>query len=185
MKPAPGQSLLHYRLIEQIGQGGMGVGQTIIFEAQEASTGFDLWQLDASGHKAPESYLASSFNESQARLSPDGHWLAYVSDESGRSEVYVQSFPVPGSKIQVSNGGASQPVWRRDGNRLLFLAPDNALMSCDVSGGAALRVEPPVKLFRFPRRTTGYDLTLDGKRLLVTMSRSDAAGRTIGIVLDW
>ena len=97
---------------------------------------------------------------------PDGRWLAYLSDESGRGELYIQSFPTAGSKIQVSNGGANLPSWRRDGKRLFFLAPDGSLMGSDVHPGDALRVEPPVKLFRFPRPILAFDFTADGKRLL-------------------
>ena len=130
-------------------------------------------------------YLVTPFNEEQARLSPDGRWVAYLSNESGRDEVYVQSFPATGSKMQVSNGGADLPVWRRDGKRLFFIAPDGSLMASDVTQGAALRVEPPVRLFRFPRSMFGYDFTPDGKRLLAAMAKGDADGRTIGVILDW
>jgi Tol biopolymer transport system component len=160
-------------------------GRTIVFEAEESNTGKDLWILDTAGDKAPVAYLVTPFNEEQARLSPDGRWVAYLSNESGRKEVYVQSFPVTGSKIQVSNGGADLPVWRRDGKRLFFLAPDGSLMASDVTQGAALKVEPPVRLFRFPRLMFGYDFTPDGKRLLAAMAKGDADGRTIGVILDW
>jgi Tol biopolymer transport system component len=160
-------------------------GKTIVFQSQEAKTGFDLLIADAAGGKPPVPYLVTQFNEQSARLSPDGRWIAYTSDESGRDEVYVQSFPVTGSKVQVSNGGAAAPIWRRDGKRIFFIAPDNSLMAADVTPGAALRVAPPAKLFRFPRPVTTYDVAPDGKRLLATMSKSDAAGRTIGVILDW
>jgi Tol biopolymer transport system component len=160
-------------------------GRTLVFEAQEANTGKNLWTLDTTGNKPPEPYLVTPFNEEQGRLSPDGRWLAYLSDESGRGELYIQSFPTAGSKIQVSNGGANLPSWRRDGKRLFFLAPDGSLMGSDVHPGDALRVEPPLKLFRFPRPILAFDFTADGKRLLAAMAKSDADGRTIGVILDW
>jgi Tol biopolymer transport system component len=160
-------------------------GKAIVYQCQEAKTGYDLLIADAVGGKPPVSYLETPFNEQSARLSPDGRWIAYMSDESGRDEVYVQSFPVTGSKVQVSNGGASAPIWRRDGKRLFFIAPDDSLMAADVSPGASLRVAPPTKLFRFPRPVTTYDVAPDGKRFLATMAKSDAAGRTIGVILDW
>jgi Tol biopolymer transport system component len=160
-------------------------GRDIVFEAEESSTGKDLWILDTAGDKAPVKYLVTPFNEEQARVSPDGRWIAYVSNESGQSELYVQSFPETGSKIQVSNGGASLPLWRRDGKRLFFVAPDGSLMASDATPGAALKVEPPVKLFRFPRPPVAYDVTPDGKRLLAAMSKGDSEGRTIGVILDW
>lgn len=129
--------------------------------------------------------LEYSLQRSQRTPLPDGRWIAYTSNENGRDEVYVQSFPTLGSKVQASNGGADSPVWRRDGKRVFFLAPDGSLMASDVTPGAALRVAAPVKLFRFPRRTNFYDITPDGQRVLASMSASDAAGRTIGVILDW
>ncbi len=160
-------------------------GKRILYEAQESNTGKDLWIFDAATGTPPVPYLVTRFNERDGRISPDGHWVAYVSDENGRDEVYVQSFPEPGSKIQVSNGGADRIVWRRDGKRLFFVAPDESLMACEVTAGAALKIAPPVKLFRFPRNALGYDVTPDGKRILAAVVKSDAGGRTIGIILDW
>jgi hypothetical protein len=88
--------------------------------------------------------------------------------------------------LQVSNeGAASFPCWSRDGKRLFYLAPDDSFMAAAVTPGAALQVSAPVKLFRFPRRVLDYDVTPDGKQLFATMSASDAAGRSIGIILDW
>jgi Tol biopolymer transport system component len=160
-------------------------GREIVFGSQEAKTGYDLWILDTAGGKLPIPYLTTPFNDVSARLSPDGRWIAYVSNENGRNEVYVQSFPTPGSKVQVSNGGADAPAWRRDGKRLFFVAPGETLMAADVTLGTALRVAAPVKLFRFPRRVRYFDVAPDGNHVLASMSASDAAGRTIGVVLDW
>jgi len=160
-------------------------GKFIVFETTGAKTGSDLQILDTGGTKPPVPYLSTPVNESQARLAPDGHWIAYVSDETGRTELYVQTFPAAGSKLQVSNDGARSPVWSRDGKRLFFIAPDESLMAVEVAQGAGLRVSAPVKLFRFPRTVSAYDVAPDGKRLMATMSASDAGGRSIGLILDW
>jgi len=160
-------------------------GKTVVFETTGAKNGSDLVILDTSGTRPPASYLNTPVNEKDARLTPDGRWIAYLSDETGRYELYVQTFPAPGSKMQVSNDGAASPVWSRDGKRLFYLAPDDSLMAADVTPGAALRVSAPVKLFRFPRKIAAYDITPDGKRLFATMSVSDAGGRSIGVILDW
>ena len=160
-------------------------GRYVVFESSEPKTGFDLVILDLSGAQPPAPYLATPSNELEARLSPDGRWISYTSNESGRNELYVQSFPTPGSKVQVSNGGAQAGAWSRDGKRLFFIAPDRSLMAADVSPGPALRVAAPVRLFRFPRSVINYDVAPDGKRILAAMATSDAAGRTIGVVLDW
>jgi dipeptidyl aminopeptidase/acylaminoacyl peptidase len=160
-------------------------GRLIVFEATAASTGADLLVLDTSGTKPPVSFLQTTAGERDARISPDGHWIAYLSDETGRDELYVQTFPTPGSKLQVSNDGAACPVWARDGKRLFFVAPDESLMAAEVTPGASLRVSSPAKLFRFPRPIAAFDVMPDGRRLMATMSVSDAAGRSIGIILDW
>jgi dipeptidyl aminopeptidase/acylaminoacyl peptidase len=160
-------------------------GKLIVFETSAAKTGADLLILETRGDQPPTPYLSTPVNESEARLAPDGRWAAYLSDETGRDELYVQSFPTPGSKMQISNDGAASPEWSRDGKRLFFIAPDQSLMAADVAPGIALRVSAPAKLFRFPRPVSSYDITPDGKRLLATMSASDAAGRSIGVILDW
>jgi Tol biopolymer transport system component len=160
-------------------------GRYVVFESSEPKTGFDLVILDLSGAQPPAPYLATPSNELEARLSPDGRWISYTSNESGRNELYVQSFPTPGSKVQVSNDGAQAGAWSRDGKRLFFIGPDRSLLAADVSPGPALRVAAPVRLFRFPRGVINYDVAPDGKRILAAMATSDAAGRTIGVVLDW
>jgi Tol biopolymer transport system component len=83
----------------------------------------------------PYSLLATEFEESNGQFSPDGRWFAYTSTESGRTEVYVQTFPVSGGKWLVSTGGGSQPRWRRDGKELFYIAPDKQLMSVKVNAG--------------------------------------------------
>ena len=95
-------------------------GKTMLVEVQGARTRSDIWYLELMEKPAPKVFLQSDFNERNSRLSPDGRWVAYVSDESGRDEVYIQSFPVPGTKIQVSNNSGDQPVWSRDGKKLFF-----------------------------------------------------------------
>ena len=160
-------------------------GKYVVFETQEPTTGRDLWVLDIRGGKPPVVFLDSPANEDAARVSPDGRWIAYVSDETGRDELYVQTFPAPGSKVQVSNGGAKLPAWRHDGGRLFWVAPDRSLMAADVAEGGGFRTGAPVKLLRFPREVSGFDVAPDGKRVLVSMDSSHAAGRSIGVVLDW
>ena len=160
-------------------------GRHIVFESSEPKTGFDLWIRELGGGTAPTPYLATPANEQEAHLSPDGRWISYTSDESGRQELYVQSYPNHGSKVQVSNGGARAGVWRRDGKRLFFVAPDRSLMAAEVTPGPSLRVAPPVRLFRFPREVVNYDVALDGRRILASLATTDARGRSIGVVLDW
>ena len=87
------------------------------------------------GDKQPFPFLATEFSEYQGRFSPDGRWVAYVSNESGEQEVYVQSFPASGGKWQISTDGGAQPVWRHDGRELFYINPDRKLMSVEIKTG--------------------------------------------------
>jgi Tol biopolymer transport system component len=82
---------------------------------------YAIWVLPLFGDRKPFPYLQTDFDENWARLSPNGQWLAYVSDETKRDEVYVQTFPTRGGKWQVSTNGGSRPVWSRDGKELFFI----------------------------------------------------------------
>ena len=130
-------------------------GRYVVYETQDPKTGLDLWLLEMNGNHAVTPLLRSEFNEFQARVSPDGHWLAYGSDESGRFEVYLQSFPTLGNKVQVSTNGGFSPQWSGDGRELFFQSPDNAILSSHVQTAPSLRFTPPVRLFRIPRRDKG------------------------------
>jgi Tol biopolymer transport system component len=95
---------------------------TLLFqESYDPATGIDIWELPLGGQARP--LLASRFDEEHPILSPDGHWLAYVSDESGPSEVYVRSYPELGRIVQVSSEGGMEPLWSPDGGTLYFRRP--------------------------------------------------------------
>ena len=160
-------------------------GRQLVFGSQEPQTGFDLWILDTAGGTPPVPYPNTATNDLSARLSPDGRWIAYVLNENGRDEVYVQSFPTPGSKVQVSNGGADASGVEAGRQAPLLPRPGRVAHGRGRHSRAALRVAAPVKLFRFPRKVRFFDIAPDGQRVLASMSASDAAGRTIGVILDW
>jgi Tol biopolymer transport system component len=134
----------------------------------------------------------TQFDAISARFSPDGHWIAYASNESGTFEVYVRQFPfTAGSKQSVSTDGGYNPRWRPDGKELLYVAPDRRLMSVAVISSNPLRLGSPEPLFELPIQTPGrafsestFDVSPDGKRFLVGRTiRSEAQALTI--VLDW
>jgi eukaryotic-like serine/threonine-protein kinase len=132
-------------------------------------------------------------NEMHARFSPDGRWLAYASDESGRFEIYVQAFPVAGRRVLVSTGGGKQPAWRADGRELFYLAPDRTLMSVRVQAGETFDVSDAEPLFRAPvaEQDVGrehYAPSADGQRFLVNVVTPVGPPPPVGqtrIVLDW
>jgi Tol biopolymer transport system component len=112
-------------------------GKFILYENVDPKTKYDLWVLPMFGDRKPLACLQTEFNETHARFSPDGRWVAYVSDESGRAEVYVQSFPATGGKWQISSGGGDEPLWRRDGKELFYVAADGKLMAAEVNQSAS------------------------------------------------
>ena len=153
-------------------------------KAGEAFTGFDIDTIAmATGRRTR--LLRTPANEAQARFSPDGRWLAYMSDESGRFEVYVQPFPFTGAKYQVSPNGGSQPVWRRDGRELFFIGADARLMATGVKASPTFAADTPVALFdtRIGIPTEPFlhsYATVDGQRFLIN-SVAPGSGATIGI----
>ena len=147
----------------------------------------------AADHKAVP-YLRTPFNESQGQFSPDGHWIAYVSDESGGNQIYVQSYPTGAGKFQISTGGGGAQVrWRRDGRELFYIAADGRLMAVTVRTAPTFGAGTPTMLFDphilFDNITYWrYDVSADGKRFLLNriLSRTDgSASPPITVVLNW
>ena len=135
-------------------------GRFLAFRSATSATGFDIWMLPMKGGGQPFPFLHSRFNENNARFSPDGRTVAYVSDESGRNEVYVVSFPGAAGKVRVSAEGGRMPDWSGDGKELFFLTADgSALMAAPVTHRAAdIEIGTPVRLFQVPfRNSAAYD----------------------------
>jgi serine/threonine protein kinase len=157
-------------------------------------TGNDLWVLSlADGGKATP-YIQTEFNETYPAFSPDGRWVAYNSNESGRSEVYVSAFPGPGGKWQVSQGGGSFPTWRGDSAELVFQAADGPLMSASVDGrGNAFTVGAVKPLFEPRIRAVGfagsnaknYDMTPDGQRFVIASTDNSPTEPPITLLVNW
>jgi Tol biopolymer transport system component len=153
-------------------------------------TGGDLGVLPLSGDRKGSLFLQTPFNEYEGRFSHDGRWIAYTSNESGRSEVYVTPFPQPSGKWQISTAGGTSPRWRRDGKEMYYLAPDNRLMSALVSGeGSAFQVGVVRPLFEtHPRLGPGatYDVSADGQRFLVnTTAARETTPTPLTLVVNW
>jgi Tol biopolymer transport system component len=164
-------------------------GRFILFETQDPKTGVELMVLPLFGDMKPYPLLQSEFNESQGRVSPDGRWFAYTSNESGKNEVYVQSFPPTGGKWQISTTGGAQPHWRRDGKELFYMAPDRKLMAVDVKLGTAFGTSAPKTLFQTqvvrPEAPNRYVVTGDGQRFLVNSSVEEVSQTPLTVILNW
>ena len=162
-------------------------GRFILFSTRTPETQWDLWLLPLSEHRAPKVFLRTAFTEYQARISPDGRQVAFVSDESSTLEVYTVAFPTGGQKHRVSTGGGMHPSWRGDSRELFYLAPDRKLMAADIDPDT-LRAEPPRPLFQ--TRIMGvarnhYTVTADGQRFLINSPVSDTAISPITVILNW
>jgi Tol biopolymer transport system component len=164
-------------------------GRYIIEDAiADSKTGTDIWVLPLFGDKKPFPYLQTDANEAAAKLSPNGQWLAYQSDESKRNEIYVTTFPQPGGKWQVSTSGGSYPVWSRDGKELFYVGADRKMMAVDVKSGPKFDPGVPRSLFDVRADLTafgaGYDVGKDG-RFLIPVSVEQSGAQPITVVLNW
>ena len=170
-------------------------GRFLLYEDQDLKTKWDLWTLPipagAAGEAKPVAFLNSEFNETGGQFSPDGRFVAYESDESGPSEVYVSPFPdAKSGKWPISSGGGYQPRWRRDGRELLYFAVGGRLMSVDVTLSPAFKASAPKVLLQAPvfngavSNTHHWDLTPDGKRFLINTVPTDISA-PLTVVLNW
>ena len=166
-------------------------GRFIICTNRSATTKDDLWILPMTGDQKPFLYLQSPFNEDHPRFSPDGHFVAYTSDEHGKWEVYVQTFPASGGKWIVSTNGGVQPRWRRDGKELFFMAPDRKMMAVDVKlEGSVFEAGVPKVLFQtnvvsYPNPRNAYDVSADGQRFVIITPPEQNTLTAINVVTNW
>ena len=155
--------------------------------------GLDIWAVPMSGDRQPLRITETPFSEKESTLSPDGRWIAYASTESGRFEVYIQSFPKPGIKQQVSTTGGIAPRWKRDGTELLYLAADGKLMAASANPrSSSLELNTPSPLFQTSltfattvdaRIRAQYDISIDG-RFLMGVTPAEAFTH-INVILNW
>ena len=166
-------------------------GKFILFTSREEQTGWDIWLYPLEGG-TPVPVVSTPAADIEPQLSPDGRWLAYTSDESGRLDVFVRPFRAPGGAWLISTAGGSDPRWRNDGLELYYLSPDRALMAVSVAPGGHFEASGPKVLFQ--ARTSGplglgvrfnYAVGHGGRRFLITADTPDAVPPPIEIVLNW
>ena len=148
----------------------------------------DMWSLSLADRKATP-LLQTDFMEGGGQISPDGRWLAYHSNESGRMEVYVQPVPGPGPKWSLSRDGGQYARWRGDGKEIFFVAGDRMLMAAAVTAGATFSAGEPKPLFPIRPRTrtldSPFDVTADGRRFAVSTASGEEGSSAITLVVDW
>ena len=168
-------------------------GRFLLYTVDNPETKSDLWVLPLQGDRKPIPFLRTEFNESSGQFSPDGHWVGYTSDESGRDEIYVRDFSsgaAQGSwdaagRWLISKGGGTDPRWRADGKELFYVASDGKLMSVDISAKPLFEAGAPRPLFQLPPDFIGGDVTADGKRFLVGVPVGQTASVPFTVVLNW
>jgi dipeptidyl aminopeptidase/acylaminoacyl peptidase len=168
-------------------------GRFLLYLEVSPTTGNDLWVLPMDGDRKPFPFLTTSFDTRWGQFSPDGRWVAYHSNESGRNEIYARPFPGPGGQSTVSTSGGVYPRWSPDGKELFYLAPDGRLMAAQVAvTGTTLKAAAPVALFQ--TRIVGggasivgsrqqYDVASDG-RFLINVT-TESAPQPISLILNW
>jgi serine/threonine-protein kinase len=164
-------------------------GKNLAFDERKPSAERDIWVLPQGEDPMP--FLVTPFDESAPSFSPDGKWLAYVSDESGRSEVYVQPFPGPGAKWLISLNGGTEPAWSRDKNKLeLYFRSGDTLMSTTVTtDGTELKTTKPLPVFEGRYATLegarNYDVVPDKPGFVLVRSDDSGDGAQFNVVLNW
>ncbi len=171
-------------------------GRFFAYSQFDTETHFDIWVLSLTDDGKPFPFLRTQFNEVTMKFAPDGRWVAFASDASGRLEVYLRSFPEGGDEVRVSASGGSEPQWRHDGKELFYFSGDGQLMAVPVVTGKTITVGKPVALFDL--KAVGvfdigpiksglfpiFDPSPDGQRF-VTIVGGNRAALPITVVLDW
>jgi Tol biopolymer transport system component len=164
-------------------------GKFILYTRSDPTNKNDIWVLPLEGDRKPFAFFQSPADDFAAVFSPDGHWVAYQSSESGSPEIYVQTFPVSGGKWPVSNKGGLLPKWRADGKELFYTSTDGKLMAVEIKAGTTFEPGVPHVLFDMAaaraQPLTPYDIAVDGQRFLVLSGRVDANPSSIAVVVNW
>ena len=165
-------------------------GQVLVFHQFDPGQGRNLWTLSLKEGRKAQLFLQTPFNESNAEFSPDGRWIAYDSDESGRDEVYVRPFPGPGGKVLVSTDGGGFPTWSADGHELFYRNGDK-MMAVPITLQPTFHLSKSEVLFERPYLITSfyprsYDVAPDGRRFLMIKENEQVSAATvINVVLNW
>jgi Tol biopolymer transport system component len=164
-------------------------GRYIAFMHRSAKTDFDVWVLPMFGDRKPFAVIESPFVDTQPRFSPDGRFIAYASNESGRVEVYVQTFPAASGKWQISNAGGGDPVWRGDGREIFYRATDQKLMAVDIQTAGGFQAGVPRNLFLSSvvpgNARNKHIVSPDGQRFLLVAPLGGQALVPTTVVLNW
>jgi Tol biopolymer transport system component len=160
-------------------------GRWIVFSNSNRDSSVDLSIAPIDGSAPPVTLVHSRARAGGGRVSPNGRWLAYVSDESGRDEVYVRPLRDDHNRSQVSRAGGSNIRWRADGRELFYVESGARLIAADVSASATFEAGAPRMVFAPPGTFVDYDVSADGQRFLMVMLDREAEAGTLSAILNW
>jgi eukaryotic-like serine/threonine-protein kinase len=185
---AGGEELLYADDLQKQPESWSPDGKFLLYTSRDPKTSADLWilpdPLGSPGKSKPYPFLRTEFSETKGQFSPDGKWIAYQSNETGRNEIYANPFPGPGGKRRISTGGGTSPRWRRDGREIFFIAPDRRLTAALVTAkGESIEVGETRPLFG--PLTGSYDVSADGQRFLATVPQQQSASEPLTLVQNW
>jgi Tol biopolymer transport system component len=164
-------------------------GRSLLYTVRSEKNSYDIWVLPLEGESKPFPFLSTPAFESGGKFSPDGRWVAYVSNETGSSEIYVRPFPPSNrGKWLVSNGvfGTGVVSWRQDGKELYYMAPDHSVMAIPVTADSVFQHGEPKALFKLPSTSNLTDVMPDGSRFLVSLqTNSQSSSPPFTVVLNW
>jgi Tol biopolymer transport system component len=160
-------------------------GRSLLIGRAHADTRDDLWIQPPTEGAAAQPYVTTAFNQTFGVFSPDGRSVAYASDESGKFDIYIDSFPKPGARLRVTTAGGTEPRWNRDGTELYFRRGRELHSVALTRAGGALEVGAMNRLFDAGAAVRSYDVSPDGRRFLINLPATSAAHAPITIVHHW
>jgi eukaryotic-like serine/threonine-protein kinase len=187
------ESILREQSFSRVPESWSPDGKFLLYSPNYPDTGRDIFLLPLEGDRKPRPFIQTKFDEFTAVFSPDGHWVAYASNETGRSEIYVQPFPGPGGRWQVSTEGGIWPVWARDGRELFYPTPNvSKIMSVNVTTWPSFTASAPRLIANLPPSLSlpfiyrSYDVSRDGQRFLFLKANGPSAAPTeLRVILNW
>jgi len=188
------ESLLHQQDFSRVPGSWSPDGKFLLYSPANPDTGRDIFVLPMEGDRKTRAFVQTKFDEYDPVFSPDGHWFAYMSNESGRFEIYVQAFPGPGGKWQISTEGGLWPVWASEGRELFYLSlTANTIMSVSVATRPSFNASAPRFIANLPSLSQSYfyangnyDVSRDGQRFLfVKVNGQDTPSSELRVILNW
>jgi hypothetical protein len=170
-------------------------GRFILYRSLDPQNGWDLWALPMTGERTPIAVVRGPFGERDGQFSPDGRWVAFQSDEAGRTEIYIQSFPVANGKERISTNGGTQVRWRPDGREIYYISSDLRLMAVPLrfeSTSGLLQPQAPIPLFAtsIGEALPGvfrqqYAVLNDGQQFLMNVVVDSNVSVPINVIANW